>query len=252
MKVKYELVEKRRKELLSIIKDAQAISTCDLLNQAGVSNVTIRRDLVYLEERNCISRYHGGCTFLSDLNTDKRGNGLNIKEMLAQKAAAMVEEGDILFINSSSTALQVIKYITGKHVTIITNNARALVLDHDPFVSLNFTGGEIRFPKEVMVGDLAISTLNKIIANKAIMGCSGLDVSTGITTANASEVSVNQAMISHTRGKVIILADHTKLGIRHSFCSGSLEDINILITDSEADPGMCEAIAEKDIEIIKV
>lgn len=252
MKVKYETVEKRRRSLLDIIKNAGTITTNELLERSDTSSVTVRRDLVFLEEHKCISRYHGGCSFSNDYDAFGSDKTTDSRELIAYKAAGLIEDGDIVFLNSSSTALLAMKYIIGKRVTIITNNARALNIDHDPLISLFFTGGEIRFPKEVMVGDMTVSALSKIIADKAIMGCSGLDVSTGITTANASEVSANQTMIKQTNGKVIIVADHAKLGRKHSFCSGPLSDIDILITDNEADSVICEGIAEHGVEIIKI
>ena len=74
------------------------------------------------------------------------------------------------------------------------------------------TGGELRYPKEAMVGDYAIRNLQTVIAKKSFIGCSGLDPATGMTTENANEVTINQLMVRNVAREAYLLADHTKLG----------------------------------------
>ena len=114
-----------------------------------------------------------------------------------------------------------LKYIKNKRVTVITNNGKAIFMDHDPMVSICLSGGELRIPKESMVGDFALNNLNKVSATKAFLGCSGFSVASGMTTAILQEVAINEVMITRCIGETFILADHTKIGTNHSFITES-------------------------------
>lgn len=249
MKVKYDIVNARRSSIAKYIRDHEDISTNKLIEHFNVSDVTIRRDLTFLEENGFIERYYGGARIITNpLST----SNTPYKRLIAQKAASLIKDGDIIYINSSSTALLIIEYIKNKHVVIITNNAKALFIDHDPNISIFFLGGEIRFPKEVMVGDFALNNLNTTIADKAFLGCSGISTEIGISTAVVSEVAINQKMIEKTKDKVYMLADHTKVGNNHSFCTGPINCIDCLITDSYTDDTFCNKVREQNVEVIKV
>ena len=74
-------------------------------------------------------------------------------------------------------------------------------------VSICLSGGELRIPKESMVGDFALNNLNKVSATKAFLGCSGFSVASGMTTAILQEVAINEVMITRCIGETFILAD---------------------------------------------
>ena len=80
----------------------------------------------------------------------------------AQKACEMIEDGDTIFINSSSTAMLIFQYLANKSVTIITNNGRSLLMQRDPMVELVLTGGEVYGKKRSLVGEFALNALNKV------------------------------------------------------------------------------------------
>lgn len=104
-----------------------------------------------------------------------------------------------------------------KRCTVVTNNAKATFAKHADCVTIILTGGELTFPKETMVGDFCLNNINKIIANKCYLGCSGIQVNTGATSAISNETQVNEAMIRNTKNQVYVLCDYTKVGNKHSF-----------------------------------
>jgi DeoR/GlpR family transcriptional regulator of sugar metabolism len=116
---------------------------------------------------------------------------------------------------------------------------------------LVFTGGELRFPKEAMVGDFALNNLNKVTASKCFLGCNGITSDEGLTTAVLQEATINNIMLTRVTGPKYILADRSKIGRRLSFIYGQLRDISLLITDTEVSPNLVEELRQT-IEVFQV
>ncbi len=254
MKVNYLIVQKRRDDIMVMIQKLGSVTMNQLKTEFNVSDITLRRDLQYWEDRGAILRYHGGAKLVQTMVNHNNTNFTNdrYKRAIAKYAATFVDEGDTLFVNTSSTALLVIEYIVGKHCTVITNNAKALLSKHDPMVSIVLTGGELRFPKEAMVGDFALNNLNRVLANKCFLGCSGISSEDGITTAILSETAVNETMLKRTTGTKFVLCDYTKVGVKHSFLSGDIANIDYLITDINADEEAVDSIRECNVKVVKL
>ena len=176
MKVDYKIVQQRRDDIMMIIQKLGNVTVKQLMNDFNVSEITIRRDLQYWEDRGAIIRYHGGAKIVQHMVNHDNSDFTNerYKHAIAKKAASYIEDGDTVFINTSSTALLIPQYIMNKRCTIITNNAKMVLVKHSPLISIVLTGGELRYPKEAMVGDFALNNLHKIRANKCFLGCSGM------------------------------------------------------------------------------
>lgn len=252
MKISKSVVDKRREKMLSMISKTGDIKVPELANIFKISEITIRRDLQYLEDNRLIERYYGGARILDDIPVKKEDALLIYRENIAKYAAKMVEDGDSIFINTSSTALEMIKYIKAKNVTVITNNGNAINTRHSSEVTIILTGGELRHIKGTMVGEFAIDSLNKVTAKKSFIGCSGLSIESGMTTEILNEVKINEAMISRVVGKTYILADSTKFGINSSFVSCPIDKIKNIITDEKANAEMIEILREKGVFIHQV
>lgn len=143
-----------------------------------------------------------------------------------------------------------LKYIHHKHVTVITNNAKAILVNYDPCVSVVLTGGEIRNPKESMVGDFALNNLKGVTATKTFLGCSGFDVEGGMTTAILPEVTINATMVSRCKGPLFMLADATKIGNVHQFTVTQVSAFDTLITDKRALLANLQDIENEGVNVI--
>lgn len=247
------IVEGRREKILAILQDTGFVKVNQLARQLNASPLTIRRDLDALEEQHQIDRFHGGAA-LPKRQTDANifSSSLTLhKHAIAQRAAAFVQDGDTIFINTSSTALAILPYIKARQVTVITNNLKALNCDRPKDMIVVLTGGELRVPKEAMVGDFAVNNLNRVTASKCFLGCNGITIDEGVTTAVLQEAAVNSLMLTRVTGPRYILADKTKIGRRLNFIYGPLSDITCLITDNEA-PHMEIEKFKKHLEVIQV
>lgn len=249
MKRERALVDDRRKKVLEALKNSGHIKVSDLAEEFKVSPLTIRRDLQYLEDKRKLERFYGGATILNETIPPQEDEVTYYRRLIAMYAATLVDEGDTIFINTSSTALQMIKYIKDKRITVITNNGKAIYTEHSPKVSIILTGGEIREVKEAMVGEFAANNLERVSAKKSFLGCSGISVETGMTTELLNEVNLNQLMLKRVSGPTYILADHTKLGRNSSFVSCSIGHMQNIITDELANPLIVNALRDKGIRV---
>lgn len=234
MKKSISQINKRRDQIFSEILEYGEVEVTRLAQLLNVSELTIRRDLSFFEEKKLIERFYGGARLLNPY--DERNPSLELektKRKLAKKASELVNSGDIIFLNSSSTTLYMIHYLKDKEVTIITNNGRALFSEIGQGVTVIFTGGELRYPKNAMVGDYALHTLDSLKASKSFIGCSGFSIKNGMSTSVHSEVSVNRKMIENTNGEVYIVADHSKLLHEANFIVSPASEFAGLITNSK-------------------
>ena len=251
MKRERAYVDARRNQIVEILRGNPLVRVDDLAQRLNVSVITIRRDLQYLEDNGLLTRFYGGARATEEIS--KAVDEVEIcREMIARHAASFVEDGDTIFINTSRNALDIISYITKKNVTVSTNNGKAISRDHDGNVSIILTGGELRYPKEAMVGDFAIRNLQDIFAKKAFIGCSGISAQAGVTTEIANEVNVNQLMIEHATQEVYVLADHTKIGLSSSFTSCAIDKVKHLITDENAPAEELELMKAQGVDVYQV
>ena len=230
MKVNKEIVDDRRKKIMQEIQAKGSVRVDELVRKFNVTPLTIRRDLQYWEDLGAIIRYYGGAKLVQSFVVDDKLNNEPYKHAIAKYAASLVEEGDTIFLNTSSTALLILDYLVGKTVNVVTNNGKAIFKEHDPNVRIILTGGELRTPKESMVGEFALYNVSRVSANKCFIGCSGFDHIKGMTTAILPEVSINEAMIEHS-DQAFILADSTKINNVHQFFVAPVKAFDYLITD---------------------
>lgn len=234
MKREKSIVESRRKALLDTIRENPDIKVEELAEKFQVSAITIRRDLQYLEDQKKLVRFYGGATVITEKETIEDEVAM-YRRLIAEYAASLVQDGDSIFINTSSNALMTIEYMQQKkNISIITNNGKAIYVDRPNGVEVFLTGGELRYPKETMVGEFAERNLQNVYAKKSFIGCSGISVSAGMTTEIANEVNLNKLMLGHTLKDAYILVDHTKIGKNRSFRTCSLNKITNIITDEKA------------------
>lgn len=249
-----QAIEKRRSRILKLLEFRESMSVEELADELKTSAITIRRDLQYFSDQNLIDRHHGGASLnKTNFTTNIFSSNLAVhKHAIAKEAARYVEDGDTIFINTSSTALLLLEYITAKQVTVITNNGRAIFCESKDNLYVVLTGGELRMPKESLVGDFALSNLSRVKAAKCFLGCSGITVKGGFTTAVLQEVAINEMMLKNTIGQRFVLADKNKVGRDHSFFSGSIRDITYLITDTQSDEVAVKSLRAAGLKVIQV
>lgn len=261
MKKTQSIVSKRRERILDYLSTNETINTNKLAEKLDISPLTLRRDLQALDDEGLIIRYYGGAKLATPQDkintTNSKENKINSiynkrKHAIAKYAADLIDDGDTIFINSSSTALLILEYLDDKRVYVVTNNGKALQSTIGPNIELVLTGGQVYERKQSLIGDFATYILSKITADKCFLGVSGIAADSGISTSVLQETLVNHEMINRCSGPVYVLADNSKIGRHHNFSSGDIHEISHLITDCDIKDIDIKDFEDKGLTIIKI
>lgn len=259
MKNTQSIVSKRRTKILDYISTNESINTNELAEKLNISPLTLRRDLQALDDEGLIIRYYGGAKLATDIDInnkiDSEDNTVDStynqkKHVIAKYAADLIDDGDTIFINSSSTALLILQYLGDKRVYVVTNNGKALQSSIGSNVELVLTGGQVYERKQSLIGEFATYILSKITADKCFLGVSGITSDSGISTSVLQETLINHEMIHRCSGPIYVLADSSKVGRHHSFSSGDIDEISHLITDSNIKETDIKDFQEKGVTVI--
>ncbi|MGE4584583.1 MAG: DeoR/GlpR family DNA-binding transcription regulator [Sphaerochaeta sp.] len=248
----------RQHYILSLIQQEGTVNVAALAETLSVSDLTIRRDLDQLAKKGLVERTHGGATIRRNLPIEpdylqKAGEFPQQKASIATKVAAMVEEGDTLYVNSGSTTFEVIRSIVAlqKKVTIVTNNIDAVYACKDSEqIRLILAGGVYRTRSHSVSGSLSSALFERIYANKAIIGVDGFSALAGLTTPILEEAETTRAMIEHTVGTVIVVAACNKIGVVSNFRTVGLDQVDVLVTDEKGGDIVKQMEIPEGLEII--
>lgn len=255
MKRDYESVERRRTQILKMIRERDSVRVEELADVFKMSTMSVRRDLQYLEDRNLITRFYGGAKANPSYQCRTPEEELALyRKMLGRYAATKVNAGDTIFINGSICALGLLDYLNVPNVHVITNNAYAATKKCPKGVTITLTGGELR--DHIMIGDSVMRCLLNETADKTFIGCAGVTANGEFSYNIPTEIGINEAMISRTTKELYILADHTKLENaelrRAQYGSCTYARQVTLITDEKVDPQTIESLRKKGMEVFQV
>ena len=241
----------RIQEYLSLHKIARTVDLCNMLE---ASEATVRRDLERLEQDGVLERTHGGAVLnqrmiLEPEYRQRAQQHPEEKRDIGSAAASLIEDGDIVFINSGTTTTQVIHQIrSDAEITIFTNNLNAALEMGEPGFHIYLVGGEYQSRSKSLAGRFAMENLRQVYANKAIFGVDGISLKHGCTVPTNAEAEVVQQMIERTMGKIIVVADHSKWGVVSNFQVATLEEIDILVTDAALDKSAFELLEAHSVK----
>ncbi len=226
----------RQQRIIDLLQKRGVVRVQDLSDMFNVSFLTIRRDLDALEQQGLLERSHGGAVLRQNmpqepLFSQKMQRFRAQKSQIAHLTAQMIDDGDMVLINSGSTTLEVIRELLDKQITIITNNIAAAHLAEDCACEVIMLGGKYRSQSQSVAGDFALQSLSQVYANKAVIGVDGFSMKYGLTTPIMQEAEVTRTMIERTLGKVIVVADSKKIGVVSNFKTVSVDQIDCLVTD---------------------
>jgi len=250
------IINRRQEEILKELNEKGYVNVVDLCETHNVSTVTIRKDLNFLENEKLLHRTHGGASkqpiyaFDRDVN-DKEELQVKQKQQIAKEALKYINNNDYIILGSGSTIHYLARIITGfQKLTVLPPSLRAsLELCKDTNIDTIQLGGDIRNSATSVVGPIAEAILSQFSCNKLFLGTDGLHLDFGLSTSNAMEAHLNQAMIDVAE-KVIVLADSTKMNIRGFGKICNLDKIDVLITDQDIDIEIKVKLEEMGIDVV--
>lgn len=244
-----EILERRRRLLEMIRRTSDGeFNVAQAAEQLGISPVTLRRDLTQLEAEGRVRRSYGRVSMTEEAPAWEDPSR-SVRNRIALAAAAMVEPGDVIYLNADRLALRMLPYIEAPNVTVITSSALAAALPHRGDLNLILTGGEVRYPRYAMTGSVTRQLLQSVQANKAFLGCDGLSVERGVSVDQLALAAVDWLMLSRVGGQAWLLATHDRLGRDANFVCGGLELIRELITDRDAAPEQLQPLRDAGLRI---
>ena len=248
----------RHNRILALLQQFGSISVAQLAERFKVSEVTIRKDLSYLEQQKKLYRTHGSAILISPYISDRHVNEKE-KRNVAEKraigafAASLIAQDDSIIIASGTTVTFLAREINpAGHLTAITASVPVTqILSQCPDVDVIQLGGITRSSSVSVVGPFAEQMLRSFNCSKLFIGVDGIDTEFGLTTTNMLEASLNGAMIDAAQ-KVIVLADSSKFGRRGFSKTCYLESVDRIITDSGVQSVYLDRLRERGIEVTVV
>ena len=258
MKKSRQNASDRHAQLIGLLKKRGYCSVVEMSQLLNVSQMTIRRDLHMLHEKQIAEVTHGGARFSASKRIEPDFD-IRTHEHLAEKQAIgklaverFIEEGDVVGIDSGSTTLEIVRNLPNIPLTIVTHSlAAANVVAQNKRYSLIVLGGVLQHEANCLCGPQAIAALQTLYINKLFLSTSGLVAPDGLSCNNLADAEVKQALISSSR-QTILCMDSSKVGRTYLARFATLNDIDTLITDNGISDESREAIERQQIEIITV
>ncbi len=252
-----DLAAKRLEQMRGIVRESHVVRIDELARRLKVSSATVRRDLDHLESLGEIRRVHGGAVGLESrleepLFDDKTAIAVAEKHRIAEAALTYIAPGDTVYLDGGSTVLALARRLHDRaNLTVVTNSLRAALELAGGGPRLIMIGGELRRLSQTLVGPLTRFLLDQLNVDKAFMGTMGLAVKEGLTTTDPSEAYTKE-LVMERAGRVVLLADSTKIDKVSFSRAGTLTSVSTLITDKGLDAKRAEQIRKKGIEVVVV
>lgn len=252
------LNEERRRAILEIIHRNGRVLVTDMASQFDTSQVTIRKDLEVLHAQGLVHRTHGGALparegALEDPTLREKENLQRAEKLrIAEAAARLVNEGQVVILDSGTTTTCIARALRNFHnVTIITNAVNiAAELSGAP-VEVILTGGTLRKNSFSLVGPIAEETLHRLNADILFLGVDGFDTHYGLSTPNLLEAKVNRVMVEVSK-RVVAVCDSSKFGRRSLSLITPTSAIHEVITDRNIEKSDLRELKKMGMEVTLV
>lgn len=234
------------------------VSVAELAASLEVSEMTVRRDLELLEQSNSLTRVHGGAVPAQSRSYEppfaaRAIRHIEIKQRIAKKAASMINDGETVILDAGTTTLEIARALQGRHnLRILALSLRiATVLADEQGLNVLLPGGICRPGEHSIIGDMTESSLRQFSFDTLFLTVGGIDLNSGLTEYNLEDAAVKRAAFASSRRRIAV-TDSTKLGKTAFARVCSLEDLDILITDTSAPTKLVESFRRKGVEVILV
>lgn len=232
------LIANREDQILEILKKERSASVVRLAKELYASEPTIRRDLSRLEAKGFIKRVYGGAVIGGapdrEIPYDVRASEQeDAKVIIAKKAKELIKKGDVIFLDGSSSAYHLALELGGvEDILVITSGARTALALAEKGVRVISTGGRMIIRSYTYVGSHAEACVRGINADVAFFSCRGLSEDGEMSDISIEEINLRRAMMERARKKVL-LCDTSKRGKSYVYSMGSVEEIDVVVSETE-------------------
>jgi DeoR family fructose operon transcriptional repressor len=249
--------EERQQEILRTARAEGRVDVMALAEGMNVTAETIRRDLTVLERAGVLRRVHGGAIPVERIGFEpalatRDAVLISEKERIAKAALHEVPDEGAIILDAGTTTARLAQLLPAdRELTVVVNSpVLAAALGPRPNLTVLLLGGRLRGKTLATVDDWALRPLAEMYVDVAFMGTNGCSVERGMTTPDPAEAAVKRAMIAAAR-RVVLLADHTKIGNDYLARFGTIADLDLLITDSRLDEDLADEVEGAGVRVVR-
>jgi DeoR family fructose operon transcriptional repressor len=252
----------RKSEILRLIEEHGRVDVNDLSILFATSRETIRRDLREMEEGGLLKRTHGGAVLDGTLSVTTSEFPVGVREIqrfkekdaICKAAVAYIRNGDIIFVDNSSTCLNLVRHIpVDLKITLITNSIKLLlgtVAASHPNLMVICLGGFFLEANLSTYGTITQNNAAEFFPNKSFMSCAGIHLPDRLTDASILEADTKRLMIEQSQ-EVFMLADHTKFERSGPVFLSNFSSINYLVVDSNTTQEQTAPLENAGVKVIR-
>ncbi len=254
------LPSERQRRILETLEQKGVVRNAELTLKLNVTAGTIRSDLRELQNKGLLEIVHGGAVTRRSFHDTKLPIDDRLKMYAKQKqrigkyTAQLLQNDQTLIVDSGTTTLELINHIPPElnYLQVITHDLTlALTAARLPNVEVLMPGGMVRSLNFALVGPQAIAFLDTINANISILATNGFSSAYGVTNANLLDVEVKRKIADRAE-KVIVVTDSSKYGKHQTHTVRMLDEVDMLITDTDLPDDATQEIESFGVEVIRV
>ena len=246
----------RQSQILELIEKNERVSIADIRETFRVSEMTVRRDLVYLEDQGYVTRIHGGVIakrklFLDSTFSQRLKEHIAEKKMIARTASSLLEPGDNIILDTGTTTLYIAEELVKLDlvVTVATTSLAVASTLFNSSIDVLIFGGFLRREIPDLFGPLTERNLQDFHAHKLFMGCDGLTFEHGFFTSDLHLSKIEERMVT-IADRVIVVTDSSKFGRKSFVRYASTDLVHTIITDGGVDRKDAEGFRKRGVEVI--
>ncbi len=246
----------RKRKIVELVTERNECSVSELAAVMNCSKATIRRDLTELEDRQLIERSHGGAVPATTVGSEqtygqKEVQNLDGKMVIAERAVEEITENQAVFFDSGSTTMQVAENVPKNRSFLAVTNSPVLALElgkqND---EVKLTGGSLRHETRALTGPSAEQFMKRMNFDLLFLGTNAIGPSEGLMTPNEDEAQLKSLMIENS-GRIVLVADGSKIGKQSFVKFAAIEDIDIFITNTALSADQREPFETAGVDVIE-
>jgi DeoR family fructose operon transcriptional repressor len=231
----------RQSEIYSILSEKGFVTVKELSEKLYTSESSIRRDLAILEKKGIVKRSYGGASIIHSAETVipfgmRTYKNVEAKKIIASKAVNLISNGDIVFLDQTSTSyFLAVEILKSKSVTVVTNNIEIINLLSSGDMTVISSGGVVsRVNNNCLIGQYACRTFEEIFADIAFFSAKALSSDGTVSDFSEDEVLVRRSMFKNAE-KIVFMCDSTKFGTRSGYKQLNISDVDFFVTENDDD-----------------
>lgn len=251
-------VEERLESIVALLNKYGKVKVKELSEKFAVTEDSIRKDLASLEKKGVLKRTYGGAViFRANMHTtevhSRRNVDLTAKKSIAQKAIALIQEQDMVFLDISTSNIELAKLlaVSKKNITVVTNMIDILVLLAQKCnLKVIFVGGVLNAGRDGFWGSMTLNLISKCKPDIAFVGAVGVDVHENSISTYDIDDGINKAMIIKASKKAYLLAETSKFSKDGNYNYATLDDLTGVIINESPTPELQETLTDHGVDIV--